>query len=342
LGAEYKKEFAQPLVFFSLDPISNLVRSLFMESTTNFRLRIPSRQVARYLYAHPASLPNLVLLDLSTCDVLEVELEELLVRFNSLQHLIVDDCSILSGDCRGIHWAALGKSFALAGAKRSKKREQKIKQWLESNSVNVNGVGTVLVNQEAQQPFRRMKKGRRGLAISSISIRETHGPSERIEQAPSRLRTGGDAPKIRMLPSLPTLLSFSTTTHPSVDEDGHNAIRREFAMGWAQGLAQLSAIRRRMLQSWMNGVRIVRENEDEISTGETGLEGLTDLAAGDEDFIALDGDELLELCPCPVLCFAGSQEDGVFGHTEGCGHKLDDHWNMWDNNDRSYGLVDDK
>lgn len=105
-------------------------------------------------------------------------------------------------------------------------------------------------------------------------------------------------------------------------------IRREFHSGWKMGLAQLSAVRKRAITSWMNGTRIVREDEDSLEKGEAGLEGLTDLLSGDEDLIALDADQLLELCPCPVLCFAGSPLND--GHTLGCGHLVNTRWNIWD------------
>jgi hypothetical protein len=255
--------------------------------------------------------------------VSEFEVDELLVRFNDLRHLILDDCNVLRGEWRESDWAILGKSCALAGAKRSKKREKKIKEWQEKNSVTVDGVQTMMVVQE-QRPIKKAKKGRRGLAMPTITLREK-GNEQGSGTAVST--TGVDVPRIRMLPSLPSLVSFATTTHPSIGEDGHSSIRREFASGWLQGLKQLSAMRKRMLQSYANGVRIVREDSDNIVTEEVGLEGLVDLVAGDEDLIALNGDELLELFPCPVLCFAGSHTEG---HTDGCGHHLDSQWIMAD------------
>jgi len=324
-----KEAFAQPLVFFRLDAFMNLAASSYTSSVTNLRLRIPSRHVAKYLYIHPKSLPNLAILDLSTCHVPEMEVDEILLRFKKLKHLIVDYCDILRGEWREGDWAVLGKNCALAGVKRSKKREKKVKEWLDINSVVVNGMQTMLVGPQPTAPVKKAKRGRKGLAMPSFKLREE-------QQAPTNGATpttvvGGYVQKIRVLPSLPNLASFATTVHPSIDEEKQQDIRREFAAGWRQGLLQLSAVRKRMLQSWMNGFRIVRDDEEDPALGEDGLEGLIDLAHGDEDMLLLDIEALSELCPCPVLCFAANAADG---HTDGCGHLRDSKWNMLDSESR--------
>lgn len=324
------KQFAQPLVFFRLDSFVDLTTSPYTESVNQFRLRIPSRQVARHIYAQPRSLPNLNLVDLSTSNVSERDIEELMARFTSLRHIIVDECNILRGEWREGDWAIFGKSLALVGAKRSKQREKKIKEWLEVNTLLVDGVETMLVIQPPA-PVKKVKKGRQGLAAPTMTLR---GPKQVVlprhvaGSAPPDLAESGLRQKIRMLPSMPTLISFSTTLHPSMGEDQRNDVRREFHTGWALGLNQLSAMRKRMITSWMNGVRIVREDEESDDKGEVGLEGLTDLQSGDEDLIALTGEQLLQVCPCPILCFAGPP--GSESHAPECGHQINSGWNKWD------------
>lgn len=122
------QKFAQPLVFFRLDPFSSMISSPYAQDIKHFRLRIPSRQIARFLYTQPGALPSLSLLDLSTCNVAESDVEQLLGRLVGLKHLIADNCSLLRGEG---DWAAFGKTCALAGVKRAREREKKLKAWLE-------------------------------------------------------------------------------------------------------------------------------------------------------------------------------------------------------------------
>lgn len=55
-------------------------------------------------------------------------MEQLLGSLPGLKHLIADNCSLLRGEG---DWAAFGKNCALAGVKRAKEREKKLKVWLE-------------------------------------------------------------------------------------------------------------------------------------------------------------------------------------------------------------------
>ena len=173
-----KPAFAQPLVFFQLDPcLSILIHSTALSpSLTSLRIQIPTRQVARYLCtAAPYTSrnpiispipPNLEFLDLSTCGILVNELDILLVYFTSLQHVILDGCAILRGDLHDGECNALGKRCALVGVRRAKEREKSLKIWLESRDTTDGNDGSTGLNGLS----RKAKRGRKGLATSTISF----------------------------------------------------------------------------------------------------------------------------------------------------------------------------
>lgn len=358
--------FAQPLVFFRLDPLSTLARSPFVENLRNFRLRVPARQAARFLYSLPNALPRVELLDMSTCNVLESDVEGMLGRFVRLRTLILDGCYIVSqrtiaaeeqGPEEALsHWAALGKMMALSGTKYAKVREKRLKAYLEALRARAAALetGEQAVQQQVRAA-RRPKRGRRGLATATISLRDSPPKESVILPKLPPSATSGTMPlaqRIRILPALPALRSLATTPPPSVGPDKHDAIRTEFARGWNEGIAQLCAMRARLRTSWGNGVRIVRADpeyeadEEEDVDGEDGLAGLMDVederafvvrtkvpssseggGSGDGAQSVLDEADMLgiEDGTCPSLCLAGPGRKE--GHVEGCGHQLG--WEVW-------------
>ena len=304
-----RHHFAQPLVFFRLDPISTLACSPYLRSLTNLRLRVPSRQVAPFLYSSPRSMPVLRILDLSTCNIRLTDVEALAARFQGLEHLIVDGCHIAWGDAQESEWAKVGKTCALATVKAAKEREKKLKTWLEARAVRTSrNAELATVPEEVVAPARRARPGRRGLAAAAISLRD----------APTRttapvLPANTAVTKVRIVPSTPTLCSLSTTTN-TVHKDRHDAIRAQFERGWDEGLSQLTAIHSRLYQSWRNGVRMMRIAGDQGM--EEGLEGLEDVD-GEGAFYGRDGSR--NMWPAPVLCLAGPTPNSV-QHANGCGH----------------------
>ncbi|KAI6153789.1 hypothetical protein BKA82DRAFT_4093995 [Pisolithus tinctorius] len=297
------QRFAQPLVFFHLDVLSKLVCSPCFRSASNFRLRIPSRQVAPFLFNTPRTATALTLLDLSTCHVRSVDVEGLLARFSHLKHLILDGCTIAQGQSHEGDWAAVGKMVALGTVKAAKDREKKLKTWLESNAARLQtregGISQQPVGE--QRPGRRIRPGRRGLATATISLRDSP-PREAVHIVHHNI----SVPKIRVLPAAPTICSLSTTLNAH-NRDIHT-IRTEFQQGWGEGIAQLNAIHRRLYQSWKNGVRVMCISDDQ-DMGD-GFEGLEDI----------ESETLFHdvLCTAPVLCLADSNETNE--HAEGCGH----------------------
>lgn len=297
-------------MFFRLDPIHTLACSPYLRSLTNLRLRVPSRQVATFIYSSPRSIPELRILDLSTCKIRLTDVEALAARFQQLMHLIVDGCSV-TYDTQESEWANVGKTCALVTVKAAKEREKKLKTWLEAHAVRTSPDPEITtVPEEEVAAARRARPGRRGLATATISLR---GPPKSTT-APV-IRANIVVPKVRVVPSPPTLCSLSTTTS-TLHKDKHDAIRAQFERGWDEGLAQLTAIRSRLYQSWRNGVKMMRIAGDQGM--EEGFEGLEDVD-GEGTFYGRDGSR--NIWPVPVLCLAGGVPNSV-QHVDGCGHAV--------------------
>ncbi|KAG2154611.1 hypothetical protein DEU56DRAFT_370959 [Suillus clintonianus] len=305
------QHFAQPLVFFRLDPISVLLCSAYISSLTRLRLRIPSRQVSRFISSIPSSVPALRLLDLSTCNVLVSDMEGILIRFHDLQHLILDGCGVARDQSQASEWNNIGKICATATVRRAKAREKVLKTWLERNAATTSTPAGM-----PQPAARRIRPGRRGLATATISFREEPTASEPdIIHVPA----GIVIPKVRVVPSPPTLLSLSTSS-AFIPDVQYEAIREDFERGWNEGLAQLAAVKSRLYQSWKNGVQMMRITADASGDGYNGLEAIEV-----EDAFHSGLDDNASLAP-PILCLAGSGTSGK--HIEGCGHNIArDVWN---------------
>ncbi|KAI0341606.1 hypothetical protein BDW22DRAFT_1376706 [Trametopsis cervina] len=171
--------FAQPLVFFGLNPISELSASPFASSITSLRFRLPARKVAAYLHKNQNSLPSVTLLDISTCAVSESEVEALLVSLEGIQGLLLDGCPIVTqrADAMEVEgaealgqWKTLGKTLALVGARRARERERKIRVWLEQQESTAHA-GTSAGSQ--QSVVKKTKTGRKGVANATFLLRAT-------------------------------------------------------------------------------------------------------------------------------------------------------------------------
>ncbi|KAG8219626.1 hypothetical protein J3R82DRAFT_581 [Butyriboletus roseoflavus] len=301
--------FAQPLVFFRLDLINTLACSTYLHSLTSLRLRIPSRQVAPFLFSSPRSIPGLCILDLSTCNIRLSDVEALTARFRQLEHLIVDGCNMTWGDAQESEWATVGKACALTTVKAAKGREKRLKTWLEAHVVRTSpDPEPATASTEEIAVARRARPGRRGLAAATISLRDP--PTNTTTPV---IRANTVVPKVRIIPSPPTLRSLSTTTS-TLHQNKHDAIRAQFERGWDEGLAQLTAIRSRLYQSWKNGVKMMYIAGDQGM--EEGFEGLVDVD-GEAAFYGRDGSG--NAWSAPVLCLVGGVPNSV-QHVDGCGH----------------------
>jgi hypothetical protein len=347
---EISSRFAQPIVFFSLDPaLPTLLSSHPLTNLRSFCFRLPARQVTRSLVSHPLSVPKLEFLDLSTSNVLEADVELLLGRFVKLRHLILDDCAILRGEYQPGEWRALAKKCAVFGVKRAREREKKLKAWLEAlrtrmaNDHNLEIIKSGLTPGSSMKPrAQAKKKGRKGLATATISIRDSEKQSAKTVAV--QLAGAGPEPsdidwdvmqRIRILPPAPTLRSLSLTTSAThIPVEKHDEIREEWVIGWNEGLTQLNASRERLHLSARNGVRVVEfadseeldldapggEAGEQVSSLDEGLNGLRDVLSNDGERWIVDG----EVADAPVLCLAGSGhgngDNGDILHQERCGH----------------------
>ncbi|OJT08972.1 hypothetical protein TRAPUB_106 [Trametes pubescens] len=332
--------FAQPLVFFRLDPLSALAVSPLADHLKQFRLRIPGRQIARHLHTIMHSFPALEFLDLSTSNVGSHDVAGLLGRLRELQILVLDGCPIVSqrvdvqidaGD-PFLQWAELGEALALAGVARATEREKRLRAWADAYYAAEN-------EQEAAEKGKKARRGRKGLATATISLRAPE--PERVLQ-PSRdippVRIPKRDQRIRVLPPAPVLDSLATSFPGTLTADVYEEVKEAFERGWAVGIARLQAIRLRHLTSWRNGVsRVVRfadrgsvEWEEEEEYGEEGLIGLVEVTGENAFMLDVVGDDQTLGSAgtghsCPLLCVAGPERDAA--HVDGCGHRAG--WNIY-------------
>lgn len=353
------KGFAQPIVFFRLDlNLSLLVHSpAASASLRSLRIRIPGRVVVPALtvaYVNPDApvpmteykftVPPIEFLDLSTCNVSESDIEALLIRFANLQHLVLDECTSLlrggPGPAMGQElewWSGLGRRCALAGVKKARDREKRLKAWLEAQSHPLNEEEDSNTQVASDVP-RRARRGRRGLATATISLRGASSPPRAgpsIVAPPStsekKTTTGVRASvKIHIVPPLPTLLSICLhptsriTTNPEVLP----LIHAEFEAGWNDGIRVVWERRGRMGSTFLRGPTV--GPKPRFLTFQTGLygradydegfEGLEDVGVGDEGVFFQPDGAASGVRSAPILCLGGSSLDD--GHAEGCGHTI--------------------
>ncbi|KAI0027962.1 hypothetical protein K488DRAFT_90257 [Vararia minispora EC-137] len=310
--------FAQPIVFFRLDPLSTLAHSPLAASITSLRLRLPRREFVRFLVDAPGALPSLRLLDLSTSRVRDADAVNLLANLPSLHALIIDDCDAVHGGDEQLaeEWAAFGRALALAGHQRMRARERVLKEYRETLGV---------VMPRLPQREKKAKKGRKGLATATVSLREKPEPSASTSTALPVVQEGDGGPlpeileRVRVVPPAPTLRALAVTPSAHIPASSHVAIVDEFRRGWAEGMTTLAAIRARLRVSAKQGnlktkirvMRFARPGEEGL---EAPLDGLLDASEWDveESANAVTG--------VPVLCLAGPRRDGA--HAEGCPHPI--------------------
>ena len=334
--------FAQPLVFFRLDPLGELGASPICTNLKYFRLRVPARGVSRHLHALPQAFPILEFLDMSTSSVTAKDVEGLLGGMSHLQVLVLDGCPIVSQRTDVqlhagepfLQWMELGKQLAITGLTRANAREKKLKAWTEEYYSLVDqrpGDKGAPVPRE-----KKVKRGRRGVATATVSLRQPSPERARLAAAGITVpltRIPGRDERVRVLPAPPALRSLATGLPGGGSPEAQEAARAEFERGWAAGISRLSSVRYRHLVSYQNGIsRIVRfaergsEQWAELGAhGEQGLAGLVDVC--DDASIPLNQNAPRDeaegsgrIGDCPVLCLAGPGRDET--HVDGCGHQM--------------------
>jgi hypothetical protein len=304
-----QQNFAQPIVFFRLDPISTLVRSEYLRSLTTFQLRIPMRQVGRYIAELRGPVHQSVkILDLSTCNIYEADLDSLLMRFTGLRHLILDGCGIIRGEFSESDWANLGRMCAMVGMKQARIRERKLKAWLESQMGDDEG-GDDANNHTGEQPRLGVRQGLlEAMNTLSLGSQSTQGNRQRGEAEKK-----SQIPRVRILPNGPSLHSLAVVPSMLVELEEYPAVREAFRKGWDAGLLQVNRLRSQLRTSWRNGVRILHF-DDSYNESEEAFSGLTELGDDDFSWFGPDGSK------CPALCLVGPDDASGEGHISGCGH----------------------
>ncbi|KAG8741360.1 hypothetical protein FRC12_015699 [Ceratobasidium sp. 428] len=286
-------KFAQPMAFFSFKPLIDLAISPIGQHITSLRLSIPAKTVAQYLYDSPNAFPNLTFLDISTTSLPAISpklsIEHLLSQLVRLQHIVIDrTAGAMPRDTPA--WTSFGRTCALAGVARAKAREKVIQEWFEmrrreevvEQAVNPEQAA---VAERAVRPETRARRGRKGLATATISLRDPP-PQPRSSTAAARSNvddtTTLNTRRIRIVPSPPTLRTFSTAyagpSNPTAQQriDWTNA----FTTGFIGGCQTLNAIWKRMQDSTTSRVMRFTETDTEPYTAddEDVLTGVADIA----------------------------------------------------------------
>ncbi|KAG9080474.1 hypothetical protein FRC06_006533, partial [Ceratobasidium sp. 370] len=363
-------QFAQPLAFFSFKVLTDLATSPIGQHISALRISVPAKPVASYLCSEPNSFPRLTFLDISTTSLppptTERAIEKLLSQLIRLRHIVIDrNAGTMPRDSPG--WTSFGRACALAGVGRAKAKEKEIQEWFEARRREE----AVVQDTNPEHAERavgptvapRVKRGRRGLATATISLRD---PQPQSRRAPTAARNtssaqdqgASDARRIRIVPSPPTLETFSTAfAGPSNPTPQQRADwTSAFTTGFLDGCRTLNAIWKRMQDSAT--ARIMRfidtdaepypcsEEEEDI------LKGVADVAVvghwigweptipivcfGTERAVGV-GRMTMDIGDSPVMTpgtdvigpslVGGLWEDEAFvqwglGHVDGCGHNI--------------------
>ena len=332
--------FAQPIVFFSINPISTLARSMAVQHIEHLRFRVPSRPIAGK-FCVPGAFPSVTFLDLSTSIVNEDHVKAILGHFPRLRHLVVDSSGLCGNGQDREGWRGLGKSCAAFGIKRAREREREVKVWeermlqslsedAESISLQATSEGPAVVDPTPQLEVSR--RARRPLAASkpTFSIREakTGGNSSSPHGGapePSRAKPPLPASNIRIMPSPSRLCSLSTASRPGSTQPTQESIDKwqaEFAEGWNEGIMRMQDVWSRLrLYARNSTVTLLRfdDHNHAQAASDDGMGGLVPFFDSGQDEMLWDGWDTP-----PTLCFGLESEDStvVVPHVKDCGHAI--------------------
>ena len=292
--------FAQPLVFFRLDPIGDFARSSFLSTMSNLRFRIPSRAIARQLATRERVFPSVEHLDLSTTRMSELELEELVAGLARLKSLILDGCPLIAQREETLEaedfrqWTSLGSLLAAATIRRSKEKE-------------------------AQYMVRARKRLGPELITAKLATATLTDTTTLPEPLPER---------ILVMPPIPTLRSFAVTA-PMVSPDRSDfevnaaKVREEFERGWGLGIHKIAASRQRIHNSWARRNIAVYEMMP-LGQPPTSTNREADIM---HELKKINHADTFEFTPppCPTLCLVGPGRNQ--SHTTQCPHRIS--WELW-------------
>ena len=367
--------FAQPLVFFSLSCISKLVSAHALSQLQTLRLSVPLRPISTHLLEGSSKrLSTWEVVDLSFTRSNIPSLIQLTTRFPNLRHIILDHTYIIRHDTNtpvpptveggpidhGVdalnQWMSLANSLAVAGLHRSRELEKVIKNAAEEAIKERQSTQGSTANV---QDASRHKRGRKGLAAATISLRQAsvmsfsssadlHGNSFWKE---SSLMDFANNKKIRILPPATSLVSLCSTlsdahrqgTSPHIDRH-KDCAKFAFSKGWQDGIKTLRSVWQRLRVSHEGGlirlfvfvdslpkelrVKILESSLDRyVDGGLINMDRLKDLDVGGGknwswEWLLGDSGPLSRFPP--ILCLEGNSRTEQ--HTSGCGHEASTHF----------------
>ncbi|KZT55651.1 hypothetical protein CALCODRAFT_556344 [Calocera cornea HHB12733] len=248
-----RRNFAPPIVLFAMTCMTHLTAaSSIRASLSTLRLRFPQRPILQHL----SPLPNLEALDLSTTSLTPAELRMVFVKFPRLKHLVLDHTGFFIGcgrDGTAEEIREAGRICAMWGVGRSRDVEKEAKDWWATQMMKQNGArdGNDSAPSDADQPApgpardtgarKAPKKGRRGIATATISLREhTSASSSSSAVLPARGTPGQIQTKFHVLPPLPSLQTIALgVVERGITPALRTSWESDFAQGWLEGRRRL-------------------------------------------------------------------------------------------------------
>ncbi|KZO90780.1 hypothetical protein CALVIDRAFT_506313 [Calocera viscosa TUFC12733] len=253
LSKALRRNFAPPIVLFATACLTHLTAASSMRaSLRTLRLRFPQRPILQHL----SPLPNMEALDLSTTTLTPADLRMVFVKFPRLRHLVLDHTGFYIScgkDGAEEELREAGRICAMWGVGRARDVEREAKDWWATQMAKQYGArdendsAPSDADQPAPGPARDTgvrktpKKGRRGIATATISLRDhVVASSSSSAVLPARSTPGQIQTKFHVLPPLPSLHTIAL----GVSERGiTTAVRAtwmaEFAQGWLEGRRRL-------------------------------------------------------------------------------------------------------
>lgn len=315
--------FAQPIVFFSLQPITTLAISPFAKTVTSLRFRVPARTVWPQL-CFPLAFPRLEFLDLSTSFVNSDEAVTTILRtFPRLRHLVIDSSGICGSGLDRDGWKGLGRKMAMAGINKARDTDRQIRSLRGTEPCRVKVMGKHGHDADAHLASTS-KLSKEDTTDDASDSDENRSLASSSTKTVMTLVTAG----FRILAPPPRLRTLSASSFPrselqSTEEEQERWIL-EFESGWYEGIQRLQGHWHQTRAFAANtGKTLLRIDLDAKPTTNPTAGLIYD--DGSSDTLESGWDDP------PVLCFGcetdptqlAIRERSVLSlHRDGCGHRV--------------------
>ncbi|EJT99497.1 hypothetical protein DACRYDRAFT_117737 [Dacryopinax primogenitus] len=254
LSPALRRNFAPPIVLFATTCLTHLTgASSIHTSLRSLRLRFPQRPILQHL----SPLPNLAALDLSTSTLTPADLRFVFIKFPRLQTLVLDHTAyfIACGkDGAAEEMREAGRVCAMWGVGRARDVEKEAKDWWAAEMAKQ--ARTRDEDEDAPSDVdpplpvpgtapdtglrKTPKKGRRGIATATISLRDRPAASTSSTVSQPRITPGQIQTKFHVLPPLPSLQSIALgVTDRAITPALRATWASQFAQGWLEGRRRL-------------------------------------------------------------------------------------------------------